>query len=92
MTSEMEQNQNLLKNDDQTVELNNRIKTDFMSHCYSFLNDDDEGRQCVDIVWNKYLECVGDVATVQFYFLVFVVNKIAFFFSYRLSLIHFHII
>jgi hypothetical protein len=48
------------------VELNNRIKTDFMSYCLSFLHDDEEeARECVQIVWNKYLQCVGDVAIVS---------------------------
>lgn len=47
------------------VELNQRMKTDFMSYCFSFLQDDDEGRECIQIVWNKYLQCVGDVATVR---------------------------
>jgi hypothetical protein len=68
-----EQNENLItndfltkfSNDDQTIELNNRIKNDFMSYCYSFLNEDQEARQCVEIVWNKYLQCVGDVAMVK---------------------------
>jgi hypothetical protein len=73
--SELEQNENstvnnllLLpktSNDDQINELNNQIKSDFMSYCYSFLNEDEEARQCVQIVWNKYLQSVGDVAMVK---------------------------
>jgi len=64
---------NLLKfsNEDQTIELNNRIKNDFMSYCYSFLNEDQEARQCVEIVWNKYLQCVGDVAMVKQFSFIF---------------------
>lgn len=50
---------------DELVELNNRIKNDFMSYCLSFLQDDEESRECARIVWNKYLQCVGDVATVS---------------------------
>jgi len=79
-----EQNENLItndfltkfSNDDQTIELNNRIKNDFMSYCYSFLNEDQEARQCVEIVWNKYLQCVGDVAMVK--------NKRDFFLLYNI--------
>jgi hypothetical protein len=47
------------------IEFNNRIKNDFMSYCLSFLQDDDEARECVQIIWNKYLQCVGDVAIVS---------------------------
>ena len=47
------------------VELNNRIKNDFMSYCLSFLHEDVEARECVHAVWNKYLQCVGDVSTVS---------------------------
>jgi hypothetical protein len=54
-----------VSNEDQTIELNNRIKNDFMSYCFSFLNEDEEAHQCVQIVWNKYLQCVGDVAMVK---------------------------
>ena len=54
-------------NEEQIVELNNRLKTDFMSHCLSYLHEDDEARQCVHLVWNRYLECVGDVAVVTRY-------------------------
>lgn len=46
------------------LELNNRIKNDFMSYCMSFFHDDQAGRQCVYAVWNKYLQCVGDAAMV----------------------------
>jgi len=52
-------------NSAQIVELNNRIKNDFMVNCLSFLQDDEEARECVQIVWNKYLQCVGDVAMVS---------------------------
>jgi len=52
-------------NSTQIVELNNRIKNDFMSNCLSHLQDDEESRECVQIVWNKYLQCVGDVAMVS---------------------------
>lgn len=48
------------------IELNNRIRSDLMSQCSEFLRDDDEGRQCVERVWKKYLRCVGDAATVHF--------------------------
>ena len=47
------------------VELNNRIKNNFMSYCLSFLQDGD-ARECVHGVWNKYLQCVGDVSMVNF--------------------------
>jgi hypothetical protein len=47
------------------AELNNRIKTDFMTYCLSFLQEDEESRECVQIIWNKYLQCVGDVAMVN---------------------------
>jgi hypothetical protein len=47
------------------VELNNRIKNDFMSYCLSFLREDEEGRECVQVVWDKYLQCVGDVSMVN---------------------------
>ena len=47
------------------IELNHRMKTDFMSYCFSFLHDDEEARECIQIVWNKYLQCVGDVANVR---------------------------
>jgi len=70
----------------QLLELNNRIKNDFMSYCSSFLQDDDEARECLQIVWNKYLQCVGDVTIVRqkkkkivFYYFVF------FFFSHKIS-------
>jgi hypothetical protein len=49
----------------QLVELNNRMKTDFMSYCFSFFQEDEEARECIQIVWNKYLQCVGDVAMVN---------------------------
>jgi preprotein translocase subunit SecE len=64
---------NLLKfsNEDQTIELNNRLKTNFMSYCFSFLNEDEEARQCAEIVWNKYLQCVGDVAMVKQFSFIF---------------------
>ncbi len=79
--SELEQNENLTvnnllllpktSNDDQINELNNQIKSDFMSYCYSFLNEDEEARQCAEIVWNKYLQCVGDVAMVKQFSFIF---------------------
>lgn len=47
------------------VELNHRMKNDFMSYCLSFLQDDEEARECIQIIWNKYLQCVGDVSTVR---------------------------
>lgn len=49
----------------QFIQINNRIRNEFMSHCLSFLQQDDEARQCVHTVWNKYLQCVGDVSTVN---------------------------
>ena len=48
------------------VELNNRIKNKFMSYCLSFLQEDEDARECVHGVWNKYLQCVGDVSMVNF--------------------------
>jgi hypothetical protein len=69
--SEIEQNENNLLllpktfNDEQINQLNTRIKNDFMAYCYSFLNEDEEARQCVQIVWNRYLQSVGDVAMVR---------------------------
>ncbi|CAF4137508.1 unnamed protein product [Adineta steineri] len=50
------------------VELNNRIKSDFMSYCLSFVQEDEEARECVHIVWNKYLQCVGDVSMISAFF------------------------
>lgn len=47
------------------LDLNNRIRTDLMAHCFSYLQDDDEARLCVQRVWKKYLRCVGDVGMVQ---------------------------
>ncbi len=67
-------------NSAQIVELNNRIKTDFMSYCLSFLQDDEEARECVQVVWNKYLQYVGDVSIVsskspnQFLFIFFTLD------------------
>ncbi|CAF3554175.1 unnamed protein product [Adineta steineri] len=55
-------------NEEKTMELNNRLKNDFMSYCFSFLHEDEEARQCIQIVWNKYLECVGDVAMLSAFF------------------------
>jgi hypothetical protein len=54
-----------LSNEEQTIALNNKLRNDFMSNCFSILQDDEEARQCVQIVWNKYLQCVGDVAMVN---------------------------
>jgi len=84
---------NLLKfsNENQTIELNNRLKTDFMSYCFSFLNEDEEARQCAEIVWNKYLQCVGDVAMVKRNSLLSF-QYLFFCYSYPLFLIHFHFI
>ena len=71
-------------NSAQIVELNNRIKTDFMSYCLSFLQDDEEARECVQVVWNKYLQCVGDVSIVslkspnQFLFIFFNLDLLVF--------------
>jgi hypothetical protein len=58
-------------NDDnsaQIVELNSRIRTDFMSYGLSFLQDDEEARECVKVVWNKYLQCAGDVSIISAFF------------------------
>jgi hypothetical protein len=52
-------------NDERINKLNHRIKTDFMSYCYSCINQDEEARQCVETVWNKYLQSVGEVAMVN---------------------------
>lgn len=54
--------------DDGILQLNNRLKTDVMSHCYSFLNDDEEAHQCVQTVWKKYFECVGDASMLAAFF------------------------
>ena len=51
--------------DDQQTELNQRMKQDFMSYCYSFVQDDDEARSCIENVWKKYNQSVGEVATVN---------------------------
>jgi hypothetical protein len=61
---------NLDGNDDEyesteLLELNSRIKKDFMSNCLSYFQEDDEARQYVQTVWNKYLHYVGDVAMVN---------------------------
>ncbi|CAF1206945.1 unnamed protein product [Adineta ricciae] len=50
------------------VELNNRIKNNFMSYCLSFLQEDEDARECVHGVWNKYLQCVGDVSMISAFF------------------------
>ncbi|CAF3082990.1 unnamed protein product [Rotaria sp. Silwood2] len=50
------------------AELNSRIKNDFISYCLSFLQEDEEARECVQVVWNKYLQCVGDVAMISAFF------------------------
>ena len=55
----------LATNDDQSNELNHRIKTDFISHCYSFVREDEEARQCIENIWKKYLSSVGEVAMVN---------------------------
>ncbi|CAF3795091.1 unnamed protein product [Rotaria sp. Silwood1] len=55
-------------NTNQIAELNNRIKNDFISYCLSFLQEDEEARECVQVVWNKYLQCVGDVAMISAFF------------------------
>ncbi|CAF0842851.1 unnamed protein product [Adineta ricciae] len=71
MTSEQAEMENKtlsVDNEEQIVELNNRLKTDFMSHCLSYLHEDEEARQCVHLVWNRYLECVGDVAVLAAFF------------------------
>jgi hypothetical protein len=47
------------------MELNNRIKAELMSYCFSFIQDDSDTRQCLQQVWNKYLRFVGDVAMVK---------------------------
>ncbi|CAF4487866.1 unnamed protein product [Rotaria sp. Silwood1] len=81
MTSEnntKEQNHHMTTNDlslssnifdaDVSIELNNRIRNDFMSYCFSFLQENEEAQQCVQIVWNKYLQCVGDIAISSAFF------------------------
>ncbi|CAF2045478.1 unnamed protein product [Rotaria magnacalcarata] len=52
----------------QLAELNNQTKNDFISYCLSFLQDDEEARECAQVVWNKYLQCVGDVAMISAFF------------------------
>ena len=49
----------------ESTDLNERIKTEFMAYCSSFIQDDEEAHQCVQIVWKKYLQSVGDVAMVN---------------------------
>lgn len=49
----------------QPMDMNNRLKTDLMNYCLSFLKDDEEARVYVKRVWKKYLRCVGDVAMVR---------------------------
>ena len=46
-------------------ELNQRIKTDVVDHCLSFVKDDEEARLYLQRVWKKYLRCVGDAALVN---------------------------
>ncbi|CAF5105363.1 unnamed protein product, partial [Rotaria sp. Silwood1] len=36
-------------NTNQIAELNNRIKNDFISYCLSFLQEDEEARECVQV-------------------------------------------
>ncbi|CAF2076967.1 unnamed protein product [Rotaria magnacalcarata] len=77
-TSPKEQNDQITKNDtsllsnmfdaDQSIELNIRIRNNFMSYCFSFLQDNEETHQCVQSVWNKYLQCVGDIAILAAFF------------------------
>lgn len=52
-------------NEDEILQLNDRLKNEVMSHCFSFLNDDEEAHQCVQTGWKKYLECVGDAPMVN---------------------------
>jgi hypothetical protein len=80
----------------QLVELNNRIKNDFMSYCLSSLQNDQETQQCVQIVWNKYLQCVGDVAMVNSIDRQQLLLSLVFVFAYSYSSypafsMHFHI-
>lgn len=49
----------------QTIELNNRIKKEFMSYCFSFLRDNEDIYECARLVWQKYLQWAGDVAMVN---------------------------
>lgn len=55
----------------QSNEFDQRIKTDFISYCYSFVRDDDEARQCIENVWKKYLTSVGEVPMVNLLFFIF---------------------
>ena len=48
----------------QLLALNSLMKRNFMSHCSTFLHDE-YTRDSVQLVWNKYLQCVGDVAVVN---------------------------
>ncbi|CAF4437161.1 unnamed protein product [Rotaria sp. Silwood2] len=81
MTSEnnsKEQNDDITTNDssslsnifdaNQSIELNNRIRNDFMSYCFSLLQENEEAHQCVQVVWSKYLQCVGDIAILSAFF------------------------
>lgn len=54
-----------ISDENATIELNNQIKNNFMSYCFSFLQEDEESHQCVQMVWNRYLQCVGDVVMVK---------------------------
>ena len=48
----------------QLLALNSLMKRNFMSYCSAFVQEED-ARDCVQLVWNKYLQCVGDVAMVN---------------------------
>ncbi|CAF1300729.1 unnamed protein product, partial [Didymodactylos carnosus] len=50
------------------IKLNNQIKSDFITHCLSFINEDEEAMNCFQIVWTKYLQSVGDVSLLSVFF------------------------
>ncbi|UJR20947.1 hypothetical protein I4U23_024056 [Adineta vaga] len=57
-------------NEEQILELNNRLKTEFMADCFSYMHIDDDvdARQHIHSVWNRYLECVGNAAMLAAFF------------------------
>ena len=51
-----------------STELDKRIRNDFISYCYSFLQENEEDeRSFIESVWNKYLQSVGDISFVNIF-------------------------
>ncbi|CAF0768705.1 unnamed protein product [Didymodactylos carnosus] len=50
------------------TKLNNQIKNDFITHCLSFMSEDEEAMNCFQTVWTKYLQSVGDVSLLSAFF------------------------